>query len=236
MDTPELFSGPRLELGMVLYPGFTMLDLVGPQAVLGLHSNSHFIASTLAPVPSDGGGALLPTATFADAPRTLDVLFIPGGFGSNRAMQDPALLSFLADRGRTAGHVTSVCSGSLVLASAGLLRGYRAATHWGLYDALAVFDGVTPVHERVVTDRNRVTGGGVTAGIDFGLTLLSQLRGDQIARLTQLMIEYDPAPPFDAGSPGRAGPELTSRATAMLGALATEAIDIAKARRSALSA
>jgi transcriptional regulator GlxA family with amidase domain len=234
MDTQNLFSGPRLEVGMVLFQGFTMLDLIGPQAVLSLHSNSHFISSTLDPVPSDGGGSLVPTVTFADAPKALDILFVPGGFGSNGAMQDPAILSFLADRGKTAKFVTSVCSGSLVLGAAGLLNGYRAATHWALYDALEALGGITPVRERVVTDRNRVTAGGVTAGVDFGLVLLAQARGEPIARLTQLLIEYDPAPPFDAGSPDRAGPELTAQATAILRETAAEAVTIAKARRGAL--
>ncbi|WP_437785592.1 DJ-1/PfpI family protein [Sorangium sp. So ce1097] len=230
MDTSVLFPGQRLEVGMVLYPGFTMQDLIGPQTVLSLHSNSHFIASTLDPVPSDGGGALVPSVTFADAPRDLDILFVPGGFGSNAAMQDREILAFLSDRAKTARFITSVCSGSLVLGAAGLLEGYRAATHWALYDALAALGGITPVRERVVTDRNRVTAGGVTAGVDFGLALLAQVRGEHLARLTQLMIEYDPAPPFDSGSPGRAGPELTARATALLDGLAAEAVRIARAR------
>ncbi|XXT24823.1 DJ-1/PfpI family protein [Sorangium sp. So ce429] len=231
METSELFPGERLEVGMVLYPGFTMLDLIGPQAVLSLHSNSHFIATTLAPVPSDGGGALVPTVTFADAPRDLDILFVPGGFGSNAAMKDPEILAFLADRARTAKFITSVCSGSLVLGAAGLLEGYRAATHWVLYDALAALGGITPVRERVVVDRNRVTAGGVTAGVDFGHTLLAQVRGERVARLTQLMIEYDPEPPFDSGSPDRAGPELTAQATALFRGLATDALAIAQDHR-----
>lgn len=234
MDEHDFFSGPRLEVGMVLFPGFTMLDLIGPQTVLSMHSNSHFIAGTLDPVPADSGSALVPTVTFADAPKELDILFVPGGFGTNAAMQDPEILAFLADRGKTAKCITSVCSGSLILGAAGLLQGYRAATHWAFYDALEAFDGIISVRERVVTDRNRVTGGGVTAGVDFGLTLLAQVRGEHAARLTQLMIEYDPAPPFDAGSPDRAGPELTAQAIAVMSGPATEAVKIAQACSSAL--
>lgn len=236
MDIEELFQSPRLQLGMVLYPGFTMLDLLGPQSVLSLHSNSHFIASTLAPVPSDGGAALVPTTTFADAPKELDILFVPGGFGSNAAMQNPELLAFLAERGKTAKFVTSVCSGALVLGAAGLLQGYRAATHWAFYDALEALGSITPVRERVVMDRNRITSGGVTAGIDFGLVLLAQVRGEPVARLTQLLLEYDPAPPFDAGSPERAGADLTRQATAILSSSAAEAVRFALARRKALQA
>jgi cyclohexyl-isocyanide hydratase len=145
-----------------------------------------------------------------------------------RNCPDRELLQFLADRGKRAKFITSVCSGSLVLA-AGLLDGYRATTHWALYDELEAFSDVTPVRERVVSDRNRVTGGGVTAGIDFGLTLLAQVKGEHFARLTQLMIEYSPAPPFDAGSPEGAGRELTAQARAILNGSMTEAVQIARA-------
>ena len=137
----------------------------------------------------------------------MDVLFVPGGYGTAEAIEDDATMQFLARVGAQARYITSVCSGSVLLAAAGLLEGYRATTHWACYDALAAF-GVEVVRgERVVTDRNRVSGGGVTAGIDFGLTLLAQLRGEPLARMSQLMMEYEPAPPFDAGSPQRAGAE-----------------------------
>jgi cyclohexyl-isocyanide hydratase len=123
-------------------------------------------------------------------------------------MQDAATLAFVADRGARARYVTSVCTGALVLGAAGLLRGYRAATHWYVMDTLPLL-GAVPVHERVVSDRNRMTGGGVTAGIDFGLALLAQLRDAEYARRVQLVIEYAPAPPFNAGSPDSAGEALT---------------------------
>lgn len=200
----------KLELGMVLFPGFTMLDLIGPQTILSMHANSHFIAHSLAPVEADSGGALVPTATFETARAEFDILFVPGGLGTEPAMRDPAILAFLKDRGSRAGYITSACSGSLVLAAAGLLDGYKSACHWALYSALEQFPKVEVVRERVVVDRNRLSGGGVTAGIDFGLTLLAELRGEDVAKTTQLMIEYDPAPPFDSGSPERAGPERTA--------------------------
>ncbi|HEU4409577.1 MAG TPA: DJ-1/PfpI family protein [Polyangiaceae bacterium] len=223
-----------LELGMILYPEFTLLDLAGPQSVLGLHGRTHLIAASRAPVRSDGGDVCLqPTATFDDAPDRFDVLFVPGGFATNKAMEDPALLRFLADRGPRSAWVTSVCSGSLLLAAAGLLDGYRAATHWLAREALAAF-GVEVSTERVATDRNRVTGGGVTAGIDFGLVLLAKMRGETIAKVTQLAIEYDPHPPFRAGTPEVAGPELAAMARAMAeGALRVDDEAVRRAQRAA---
>ena len=207
-----------LSIAMLLYPGFTLLDLIGPQSVLVWAGTIHLVAKTLDPVTSDSGAQLLPTCTLADCPAELDVLFVPGGFGTFAAMNDPELLAFLADRGARAGSITSVCSGSLLLGAAGLLRGYRATTHWALHDALAPL-GAEPVKSRVVVDRNRISGGGVTAGIDFGLVLLAQLRGEDNARLVQLLMEYDPAPPFCAGTPEQAGPALTERALALMSTL-----------------
>jgi cyclohexyl-isocyanide hydratase len=215
---------------MLLYPDFTLLDLAGPQSALGLHGETLLLWKTLEPVPADSGVSINPTTTFADCPDDLDVLFVPGGFGGNAAMKDPEIVAFLAQAGRTARYVTSVCSGSLLLGMAGLLEGYRAATHWSCYAALEAA-GAVPVRERVVIDRNRMTGGGVTAGIDFGLTLLAQLRGEQAARVTQLAMEYDPQPPFDAGSPRAAGPEITSICLAMgLDGMEAEAVEIVRSR------
>ncbi len=174
--------------------------------------------------------SLNPTATFADCPRDLDVLFVPGGMGTNAAMKDAEIVDFLAGIGTSARYVTSVCSGSLLLGMAGLLDGYRAATHWACFDALEAV-GATATRQRVVVDRNRVTGGGVTAGIDFGLTLLAELRGEQVAKVTQLMMEYDPEPPFRTGTPDAAGPELTGIALAMTGGMGAEAVAIARGRQ-----
>ena len=221
---------PPLEIGMLLFPGMTLLDLAGPQSALGMHGRTHLFWKTLEPVMTDSGVAILPTATFADASQRLDVLFVPGGFGTVEAMKDRAVIAFLAERGRDARYVTSVCSGSLILGMAGLLDGHRAATHWACYDILDAL-GVEAGHERVVADRNRFTGGGVTAGIDFGLTLLAELRGPEVAKITQLMMEYDPAPPFDTGCPQRAGPEMVGVARAMMGASMAEGAEIARTRR-----
>lgn len=230
-QAPAFPPGPApLEIGMLLYPGMTLLDLAGPQAALGLHGRTHLFSKTLDPVMTDSGVALLPTAAFADAPARLDVLFVPGGFGTVEAMKDKEIITFLAEHGRGARYVTSVCSGSLLLGMAGLLDGYRAATHWACCDALEAL-GAQPGRERVVADRNRFTGGGVTAGIDFGLTLLAELRGEEVAKMTQLMMEYDPAPPFNTGHPRSAGPELTAAALKVLGSMNDQAVEIAKARR-----
>lgn len=231
IHTPTLPpSTVPLEVGMLLYPGMTLLDLAGPQSALGMHGRTHLFWKTLDPVMTDSGIALVPTATFADAPAALDVLFVPGGFGTNAAMRDEEVVAFLAAQGPRARYVTSVCSGSLLLGMAGLLDGYRAATHWACYGALEAL-GVQPGHERVVVDRNRFTGGGVTAGIDFGLVLLAELRGEDVAKMTQLMMEYDPAPPFNTGHPRVAGPALTAAALATMGNMSEEAMETARTRR-----
>ncbi len=164
------------------------------------------------------------------------MLFVPGGFGTNEAMKDDEIAEFLAEAGKTARYITSVCSGSLLLGMAGLLDGYRAATHWALYDVLEAL-GVEAGRERVVADRNRFTGGGVTAGIDFGLTLLAELRGEQVAKMTQLMMEYDPKPPFNTGHPRVAGPELTGAALDLMGRdTIREGVELAARRRVPLPA
>lgn len=220
---------PPLQIGMLIYPGVTLLDFVGPLTALGATEKVHLVSKTLDPVLSDSGVAIVPTATLETCPSHLDVLFVPGGFGTAEVMEDKESLRFLADRGRRAQYVTAVCSGSLILAAAGLLEGYRATTHWSSYDVLAAF-GVEVSEERVVVDRNRVTGGGVTAGIDFGLVLLARLRGEAIARMTQLAMEYDPAPPFDAGRPQKAGPEATAMARNFIAEVHARTLSIAGQR------
>jgi cyclohexyl-isocyanide hydratase len=214
MTSARLDSQP-LQLGMLIYPGMTLLDLAGPQATLGMHGETHLLWKTLDPVRSDTGITVVPTTTFAGCPSDLDVLFVPGGFGTTAAMQDADILAFLVERAKTARYVTSVCTGAVILGAAGLLEGYKAATHWATYEALEAL-GVDGVHRRVVVDRNRVTGGGVTAGLDFGLTLLAELRGETVARMAQLLLEYDPQPPFDAGTPATAGPDITGLVTGVL--------------------
>jgi cyclohexyl-isocyanide hydratase len=199
-------------IGLVFYPGMTSLDIIGPQQVFsGLPGvKIHRIWKTLDPVKTDDGMMVLPDTTFDNCPR-LDVICIGGGIGQAPVEDDPELLAFLRNQGSTAKFVTSVCGGSQFLAKAGLLEGYRAATHWAARPQLAAL-GVEVGTERVVIDRNRITGGGVTAGIDFGLTIASILYGEEVAKITQLLIEYNPAPPFDTGSPEKAGAELVGKA------------------------
>jgi len=208
---------PPLEIGMLLYPGLTLLDLIGPQTVFSWFANTHLVWKTKDLVYSDTGIGMQPTCTFETCPRDLDILFVPGGFGQNQLMADAEVLAFLADRGPKAKYVTSVCSGSLLLGAAGLLKGYKATSHWAARDGLSAF-GAIPTDARVVVDRNRITGGGVTAGIDFGLVLLAKLRGDDAAKLTQLAMEYDPEPPFQAGSPKTAGPAIVEQAMSFMAA------------------
>jgi cyclohexyl-isocyanide hydratase len=197
-----------ITIGMVLYPDFTHLDMTGPFEVFGRMPEARVLAlaATSDPVKSDTGLRILPDATFDEAPA-LDVICVPGGPGVNGRLEDEAFLGFLRRQGERARWVTSVCSGSLLLGAAGLLKGYRAATHWLSMDFLPLF-GAIPVRERVVVDRNRITGGGVTAGIDFGLVVAAELRGAEVAKRIQLMMEYDPAPPFRCGSPETAEPEI----------------------------
>ena len=206
---------PLLKIGMLLYPGLTLLDLIGPQTVFSWFADIHLVWKTMDLVRSDTGIGIQPTSTFETCPQDLDILFVPGGFGQEQLMNDAEVLRFLADRGPKSKYVTSVCSGSLLLGAAGLLKGYKATSHWATRDALSMF-GAEPTDARVVMDRNRVTGGGVTAGIDFGLVLLAKLRGDDAAKLTQLAMEYDPEPPFDSGSPKTAGPAIVEQARSFM--------------------
>lgn len=199
-------------IGIVMYPGMTALDVIGPQTVFsGLPGiQIHRVWKSLEPITADDGMVIMPDTTFADCPP-VDVLCIGGGRGQSAIVDDAEVLIFLRFQGNKAKFVTSVCGGSEFLAKAGLLKGYRAATHWAMRPQLAKL-GVEVGTERVVIDRNRITGGGVTAGIDFGLVVAKALYGEDIAKINQLLMEYDPAPPFDAGSPEKAGPELVKKA------------------------
>jgi cyclohexyl-isocyanide hydratase len=186
---------------MVLFPNLTQLDLTGPYEVFARlpMTKVFLVAETLTPVRSERGLTISPEATFESAPN-LDVVCVPGGPGVDAMMEDAVLLEFLRTRAPVAQYITSVCTGALVLGAAGLLQGYRATTHWLSQDLLALF-GAEPVNDRVVIDRNRITGGGVTAGIDFGLTLAAEVFGTAVAQEVQLILEYDPAPPLGGGSP-----------------------------------
>jgi len=218
-----------LSVGMVLFPGLTQLDLTGAYEVLARMPDTrvHLVASTLDPVRSEWGLTILPDATFGDAPA-LDVLCVPGGWGVNGRLDDQALLDFLRARADHARYITSVCSGAFLLGAAGLLRGYRATTHWLSLDLLPLL-GADPVRQRVVRDRNRITGAGVTAGIDFGLALAAELFGPATAQWIQLAIEYAPAPPFDSGSPDTAPDDIRD-------ALARDSHDALDQRRALVQA
>lgn len=197
-----------LRIGLLVFPQVTQLDFTGPLQVFSSVPGAqlHLIWKRIEPVPSDSVLTLTPTTTFADCPQ-LDVICVPGGFGTDALINDEEVLGFLRKQAEGARYVTSVCTGSLVLGAAGLLKGYRAATHWSATEVLALF-GATPTKTRVCIDRNRVTGGGVTAGIDFALTLVSILVDRTTAETIQLRLEYNPAPPFNSGSPETAPAEV----------------------------
>lgn len=218
----HLWDGPKLEIGMLVYPGMFLQDLVGPLTMFEalMNRDIHLLWKNLQPVGPEkpehpGLIPVPPNRTFADCPQNLDVLFVPGGVpGTLTMMEDKDVLDFLADRGAKARWITSVCTGSLILGAAGLLKGYKATSYWATLDVLPAL-GATPVRRRVVTDRNRITGGGVTAGLDFGLDLIARLRTPEYAQAVQLYLEYDPAPRFNAGSPAKAPREAREFMTQM---------------------
>jgi cyclohexyl-isocyanide hydratase len=198
-------------IGFVLFARLTQLDLTGPYEVLGRMPDAEIdlVASTHDPVRSDRGLMIVPTTTFS-ACAPLDMVCVPGGPGVNDALGDLEILGFLRGAAQQARYVTSVCTGSLLLGAAGLLEGRRAACHWMARDFLRRF-GADPAPDRVVVDGKFITGGGVTAGIDFALRIVAELKGQEAAEAIALMIEYDPQPPYDCGSPDRAAPELVER-------------------------
>jgi putative intracellular protease/amidase len=194
------------QVAILIYNGMTALDIVGPQYFLSglMGATVHLVARNARPITSDSGIIITPTATFETCPRDLDVLLTGGRIdGTLAAMRDPATIAFLAHRGARAKWVTSVCTGSLLLGQAGLLRGYRATSHW-LGRPLLKHFGAIEVDERVVFDRNRATGAGVSAGLDLGLSLVQRLRPLDLAQTMQLVAEYAPEPPLDTGTPDRA--------------------------------
>jgi len=202
-----------LQIGILVFPGVQQLDLTGPYEVFASlpEAKVHLIWKDRAPINSATGLVLGPTMTFSECPA-LDVICVPGGGGVNALLQDAEVLAFLRAQAARARYVTSVCTGSLVLGAAGLLKGRKATTHWFSHDFLEKF-GAIPVHGRVVRDGNLITAGGVTAGIDFGLAVVAELAGQAQAEAIQLALEYAPAPPFDAGSPDTAPASVLKRVT-----------------------
>jgi cyclohexyl-isocyanide hydratase len=220
-----------LQIGLVIFPHVTQLDFTGPLQVFSRVPGAkvHLIWKRIEPVASDTVLTLTPTITFSDCPQ-LDVICVPGGLGTDDMVNDEEMIAFLRRQAGGARYITSVCTGSLVLGAAGLLRGYRATTHWTAMDSLEEF-GAIPTNTRVCVDRNRLTGGGVTAGIDFALTLVSLLVDRRAAETIQLGIEYNPAPPFNAGSPKTAPAEAVAMVRERIARLRnTEAIHRAAAR------
>jgi cyclohexyl-isocyanide hydratase len=203
-------------IGMLIFPRLTQLDMTGPYEVLARLPDTavELVARTREPVTTDRGMQIVPTTTYADC-LPLDVVMVPGGPGQQDLMEDEEALGFLRRQAAGAKFVTSVCTGSLVLAAAGLLKGKRATCHWAAIDNLALM-GAIPTRERVVVDGNVVTGAGVASGIDFALRLAAILESEQVAREIQLQIEYDPDPPFDSGSPNTATPETVAALKARL--------------------
>jgi cyclohexyl-isocyanide hydratase len=203
-------SGPPLQIAMLVYPGMTAMDMVAPQLIFSglMNSDVHLVWRSKDPVTSDTGIPIIPTMTFAECPAELDILFVGGGTrGTWALMNDPEVMALFQSRGARAKLVTSVCTGSLVLGAAGLLNGYKATSHWVARDLLPLV-GAIPVNARVVEDRNRITGAGVTAGMDFALRVASRLRGEEYAQILELANEYDPQPPFKSGNPQDASPKV----------------------------
>lgn len=197
----------RETLGMVLFPGYTALDLVGPLEVLGRSRlRCLLVAKTPEPVTSDRGLRIIPDTTLDACPR-LDALFVPGGPGQTPAMEDQPLISFIARRHAEARWTASVCTGALLLARAGVLAGRRATTHWLAMEELGRL-GAIPTRGRIIEDGNVITGAGVSAGIDLALALVARWQGEAAARKIQLAIEYDPQPPFDSGTPEHTPDEI----------------------------
>ena len=198
-------------IGFLVFPNITQLDMTGPHEVFARLPGSeiHLVWKSLEPIAAQGGLRLVPTTTLDACPQ-LDLVCVPGGPGMNPLLTDDDVLAFLRRQAAGARYVTAVCTGALVLGAAGLLKGRRATTHWTAHHLLAPL-GAIPVAERTVIDGNVITGGGVTAGIDFALRVVAEVAGEDVAKTIQLSIEYDPQPPFDAGSPKSAGETIVAR-------------------------
>jgi cyclohexyl-isocyanide hydratase len=200
-----LIDPPGQHIALLVYPDMTLLDLVGPHTCFSaLGMTLHLVWKTLEPITTESGVVVMPTTTFDFCPNALEILFIPGStLGATPVIRDPEVMDFVRSRGQSAKLVTSVCTGSLILGAAGLLRGYKATSHWFTRELLPIVEAIR-VDARYVEDRNRITGAGVTSGIDFGLRIVDRLGGRDLAQTVQLMLEYAPEPPFTAGEPATA--------------------------------
>ncbi len=224
----------QLNVGILIFEDMTMLDGYAPLQMLAFveQFNTFTFAHEKRPLRSDCGAMLTPDYGFADCPP-IDILIVPGGGNVLAQMTDPATQAFLKETGAAAKYVTSVCTGALILAEAGLLDGYRATTHWGWVDTLNAYPGIEVVDERVAVDRNRITGGGITAGLDFALTLIAEVVAPPVAQAIQLIFEYRPEPPFKTGSPEHAPAEILDRVKQQIAAQSGELFDYVKRKSAA---
>lgn len=216
----------KLTIGMIIFPQMTLLDFAGPYDVFVRAScfNVHVIGADTQAFKTEGGLLIQADLRFDECPP-LDIVFVPGGKGINPLMEDEQFLHFLRQQTEQAQYITSVCTGSVLLAAAGLLKGYKATTHWRSLELLRYF-GAEAVNERVVIDGNRITGGGITAGIDFGLLVTAVIGGEDMAKTVQLLLEYDPRPPFQSASPSSAEASILQNAKEITQSLFDERIAI----------
>jgi putative intracellular protease/amidase len=205
----------KLSIVIALYPGVTHLDFTGPHQVLSRAPNAEVVVASMGGADIEAEGLTFTNLADLKGVIRCDVLLVPGGFGCTDAMVDEAFMAEIRRLGGQAKYLTSVCTGSLVLAAAGLLNGRRAACHWAWRDLLTPFGAIVS-EARVERDGDIITGGGVTAGLDFAFTLLAELAGDDYAEGVQLGLEYAPAPPFQSGRPELARPEVLARVQAMM--------------------
>lgn len=207
----------QLSIGALIFPGVTQLDFTGPLQFLNLIPgvNVELLWKDTNPVATDSGFSINPTMTHEQA-TNFDVIVLPGGPGQRAILNDDSYIQFVHKQGLAARYIMGVCTGSLTMARAGLLQGYKAGCHWAFTEQLAQF-GCEFVDERIVVDRNRITGGGVTAGMDIALQLIAEVAGESVAKTIQLAVEYEPAPPFHAGRPELAGPVLEAKVRSMFG-------------------
>lgn len=219
------------KVGIYIFENMTMLDAYAPLQFFAMAEefDAFTFAKTDEALMCDAGALLTPTYGFDNCPE-IDILVVPGGGNTLAQMQDKTVVDFIRNSGEKAEYVTSVCTGSLILAEAGLLDGYKAATHWGYRDVLKSYPNVTHIDERVVIDRNRITGGGITAGLDFALTVIAEVISEQAAHAMQLVFEYRPQPPFNSGGPETAPPEVVQAVEGMIGHIAGDLQAFAKAK------
>ena len=222
-------------IGILIFPDIMQLDMTGPHEVFTKFPDTEvlLIWKALDPIVAGGGMRILPDVTYEACPE-LDLICVPGGSGMTPLLNDPETLDFIREKAAAARYVTSVCTGSLVLAAAGLLKGKRAACHWMSREMLSEF-GAIPDTSRVVIDGKFISGGGVTAGIDFGLTVAAEIFGEEVAKSIQLGIEYNPQPPFNAGSPEEAGPEIENATRTAASGRQAERLDAVKQAAANLS-